>query len=350
NEITNEFQAFIGQGDFGYFDIEAPFTESIQHWYEKRHSVSIPKDWLLPGIGTITSIHFALGAVHKRGTKACIFTPVYGPFRDVILNNDIELVTEPLTLSNGQYRIDFESLAKTIVRENVGTIVLCNPHNPSGRVWTAAELEQLVVLCEAHDVLLVSDEVHSDIVIGEKCFTTVATFADRYDRILVSSSPNKTFNLAGLQASYLVVPNAAMRQQVTDTFTKHKIGTNRVGYAFLCACYTQGAAWVDALCVNIAENVDLVVELGATQGITVMQPEAGYLVWLHLDGVTDTDAFVQQLAQQTGVLVEGSGRFVGGEEGYIRLNVATSKALLTEALSRLGQFYNTYQTTLEDKQ
>ena len=342
SEITDKFIEFIQRGDFGYFDVMDEFKESVNRWYKTLLNRDIEKEWVLPGIGTIASINFTMKSLLNECDKALIFTPVYGPFKDVIVNNNLELVTQSLDLDNGKYLIDFDKLESNIISQNIKCILFCNPHNPSGRVWSKEELTKLVRICKKYDLLLISDEVHSDLVLYENKFTSLEMFFNEYDQIIVSSSPNKTFNLAGLNASYLLIPNADNYNKLEKVFSQNKLGINRVGYKFLIACYSLGESWIKELRNNIEENIELVTEIISNEDLYIMKPQSGYLVWIKLNKVEDTLGFVEALAKETGVLVEVGSRFVGSEDGYIRINLATSKEILKISMNKFVEFYNEY--------
>lgn len=339
-EVTDKFMEFIQRGDFGYFDILEDFNKSIIGWYKKFTNREIKSEWILPGIGTLASMSIVVKGMINKGDNALIFTPVYGPFRDIIINNDLNLITQSLEMRNNRYYINFEELENNILQNNLKCVLFCNPHNPSGRVWDYKELNQLVNLCKKYDVLLISDEVHSDLVLNDNVFVSMENFFSIYEKIVVSSSPNKTFNLAGLGASYLLISNRGIYEKVESTFSKNKLGVNRVGYKFLTACYENGENWVRELKVNIEENINLIKSILDIEDIEVMEPEAGYLVWVKLKKVEDTLKFVESLARETGVLVESGTRFIDSEQGYIRINAATSKTILEESMKLLTFFYS----------
>ncbi|WP_300385175.1 aminotransferase class I/II-fold pyridoxal phosphate-dependent enzyme, partial [Clostridium sp.] len=168
DEITNYFLEFIKAGDYGYFDILDDFNKSIINWYKKIQGCQIEDNWIIPGIGTITSINQAITALKDKDESILIFTPVYGPFRDVVVKNNCNLVKYPLTLKNNKYVINFEKLEESIVTNNATSILFCSPHNPSGRVWSKEELDSLINLCKTYKLKLFVDEVHSDLLVSEK--------------------------------------------------------------------------------------------------------------------------------------------------------------------------------------
>lgn len=341
-EITSKFTEYIQTGDFGYFDVLEKFNNSISRWYKRVNNIHIDKKWIIPGIGTLASMNIALKATIKKNSNVLIFTPVYGPFKDIVINNKFNLTTQKLYKKKNRYYIDFNLLEKNIVKNEIKCILMCNPHNPSGRVWSFEELNELVKICKKYDVTLISDEVHSDLVLDKGKFTSMAQFFNTYKNIIISSSPNKTFNLAGISSSYIITSDNSIYENIESEFKKNKLGINRVGYEFSTICYNYGQDWVEELTLNIKSNIKLVKELLDLDGINVMEPEAGYLLWIKLDKVINTLDFVEKLAQKTGVLVESGTRFVDGEDGYIRLNVATSKNILLKSMKELVNFYREF--------
>ncbi|WP_373600615.1 MalY/PatB family protein [Paraclostridium bifermentans] len=341
-EITSKFTEYIQTGDFGYFDVLEKFNNSISRWYKRVNNIHIDKKWIIPGIGTLASMNIALKATIKKNSNVLIFTPVYGPFKDIVINNKFNLTTQKLYKKKNRYYIDFDLLEKNIAKNEIKCILMCNPHNPSGRVWSFEELNELVKICKKYDVTLISDEVHSDLVLDKGKFTSMAQFFNTYKNIIISSSPNKTFNLAGISSSYIITSDNSIYENIESEFKKNKLGINRVGYEFSTICYNYGQDWVEELTLNIKSNIKLVKELLDLDGINVMEPEAGYLLWIKLDKVTNTLDFVEKLAQKTGVLVESGTRFVDGEDGYIRLNVATSKNILLKSMKELVNFYRAF--------
>ncbi|RDY25612.1 aminotransferase class I/II-fold pyridoxal phosphate-dependent enzyme [Romboutsia weinsteinii] len=338
-EINIKSMEFIQKGDFGYFDVLNKFSESIFNWYKNFNGIYINKNWIMPGIGTLASMNLVVKTMLNQNDNVLIFTPVYGPFKDIVINNEVNLITQALNLVNNRYYIDFDELERNILKNNIKSILMCNPHNPSGRVWSYDELSELVILCKKHNILLISDEVHSDLILNNNKFTSIIEFNKTYENIVVCSSPNKTFNLAGLNSSFLLMPNMEIYEKISNSFLNNKLGINRVGYEFLGICYDNGETWVRELVKNIESNINLVKGILDVEGIIIMNPESGYLLWIKLDKVDDDLNFVEKLARETGVLVETGTRFVASESGYIRINIATSKQILEEAMNKLVKFY-----------
>ena len=341
-EITNNFMGFIQKGDFGYFDVLEKFNESIVNWYKKINDIEIDKNIILPGIGTLASMNLVAKTLLNKNDSVLIFTPVYGPFRDIVKNNELNLIKQPLKNIKNRYYIDFDELESNIIKNDIKCVLMCNPHNPSGRVWDYDELNKLVYICKKYNVFLLSDEVHSDLILNDKKFISLINFGKDYENIIISSSPNKTFNLAGVCGSYLLIKNKILHDKIKNTFLKNKLEINRVGYEFLVACYENGHNWVDSLRENIKENLKIVELLLDNKGIEVMTPESGYLVWVRLNKVNDSLEFVEKLARESGVLLESGTRFVDSENGYIRINIATSKSIIEKSMRELNKFYDEF--------
>lgn len=337
-DITNKFVEFIKKGDFGYFDILDDFNSSIINWYKKIQNCNIEDSWIIPGIGTITSIKQAIEALKSENESILIFTPVYGPFRDVVIKSDCNLVKHPLKLENKKYVIDFKKLEESIIENKVTSILFCSPHNPSGRVWSKEELDSLVNLCKTYNLKLFVDEVHSDLLVGDKEHISMVNYFNEYKNIVISSAPNKTFNLAGLNASYLLTPNEEFKNKIQEELSDNKLTLNRVGYKFLTTCYANGEQWVHELRANIKENYNLVKEILVNSDVEIIEPEASYLLWVKFNKIEDIDKFVIELAQKTGVLLETGSRFIENYDGFVRINLATSKGILTEAMKEVVTF------------
>lgn len=337
-EIMNSFVDFIRKGDFGYFDILSDFNNSILKWYKKIQGISIEDSWIVPGIGTITSIKQAIAALKNENENILIFTPVYGPFRDVVIKNNCNLIKYSLSLNEKEYFIDFNKLENDIIKNNVTSILFCNPHNPSGRIWEKNELDNLINLCKKYNLKLFVDEVHSDLVINKKEFISIVNYFNHYKNIIISSAPNKTFNLAGLNASYLLTPNEEFKNLFQEKLSDNKLTLNRIGYKFLTICYENGEEWVYELRNNIKENYNLVKDILSNSDVKIIEPQASYLLWVKLNKVENIDKFVVELAQNTGVLLETGSRFIENYEGFVRINLATSKEILRESMRALVKF------------
>lgn len=339
--VLQAFHAFIETGDFGYFDVQDSFYDAIQSWYKDRLGIPIEKEWIVPANGTIASMHFAADLVSKC-KPIMMLTPVYGVFKDIATNFG-GMVTVPLLKADGAYRIDTERMEQEIVSQSVGTLLFCNPHNPSGRIWSYEELQEVVRICKKHGVTILSDEIHGELNLSEKTFVSLISFMDEYEDIIVASSPNKTFNLSGMTASYVIIRNPELRQAYQRELARFHITINRAGMTFIAAAYGYGRDWHTALIDYLKGNMALMEEQLTGLDLEWMRPDSSFLVWIKLNKVSDVDRFVLELAQQTGVLVETGSRFVANYGNYVRLNCATSRRFLGEALDKFRDFYQNYE-------
>ena len=343
DEIINPINELITKGDFGYFDVRDSFYDSVVQWYKKNYSCSIKKEWIVPSIGALSSMHLIVEKVFNKKDNLLIFTPVYGPFKDVVINNNMNLYKYKLKINKDRYYIDFKELSEFVERNNIKGIIFCNPHNPSGRCWSKDELDKLVSLCKQNNIKIISDEVHGDLVLGENKFNSLSDYLEENDNIIVISSPNKTFNIAGLNISTFLCSNLELKLALENEFNNRKLHVNRFGVELLTICYNNGFQWVQALRKNIRENMNLVINKINIEDIRIMEPESGYLLWIKLEKVKDVDKFIIELAEEKKVLLETGSRFINDYEGFVRINVATSKRILEEAIDRFVDFYKEYK-------
>ncbi|AQM59288.1 MalY/PatB family protein [Clostridium baratii] len=342
DEIIRPVLDNIMSGDFGYFDVKDSFYNSIKKWYKEQYKCDIKREWIVPSIGALTSMNLIVENIFDKNDKILIFTPVYGPFKDAIKNNNMTLVCHKLFIKDNRYYIDFEKLESQL--KDVRGIILCNPHNPSGRCWSKDELERLIGLCNKNNITIISDEVHGDLTLKDNKFISLAKYLDNQKNIIVISSPNKTFNIAGLNISTFLCSNKILREHLEDEFNKRKMHVNRLGCDFSTICYKNGYKWVKALKINLNENMNLVIDIIKNTNIEIIEPEAGYLLWVKLPYISNIDDFVIELANNKKVLLETGSRFIENYEGFLRINIATSKEILREAMLRLVDFYNSYNS------
>lgn len=342
DEIIRPVLDNIMSGDFGYFDVKGSFYNSIKKWYKEQYKCDIKREWIVPSIGALTSMNLIVENIFDKNDKILILTPVYGPFKDAIKNNNMTLVCHKLFIKDNRYYIDFEKLESQL--KDVRGIILCNPHNPSGRCWSKDELERLIGLCNKNNITIISDEVHGDLTLKDNKFISLAKYLDNQKNIIVISSPNKTFNIAGLNISIFLCSNKILREHLEDEFNKRKMHVNRLGCDFSTICYKNGYKWVEALKANLNENMNLAIDIIKNTNIEIIEPEAGYLLWVKLPYISNIDDFVIELANNKKVLLETGSRFIENYKGFLRINIATSKEILREAMLRLVDFYNSYNS------
>ena len=339
-QIKNKLHELVEEPDFGYFFTKEGFFESIIAWYKDVHSLDIHRDWIVPSVGTIASMHLACDMLIED-EDVLIMTPVYGPFLNCSkIGNPITL---PLLLKDNQYTIDFENLEKTFQEHNIKVLLFCNPHNPGGKVWDNDELSKLMLLCRQYNVVILSDEIHGDFILTDKKYTSLIEFADIYDQIIISASPNKTFNISGLSTSFILCANKELKERYEAYLSKLHLGCNRLGMDMIEYVYTYGKNWYLDVLNTIKGNVNTIVEAAKEVNCDVMIPEGGFLVWVHLPKITDISSFILDLAKDTHVLLETGARFVDNYDGWVRINAATSPKIVNAAMDLFKNYYKNYK-------
>jgi cysteine-S-conjugate beta-lyase len=325
-------------GIYGYTITDASISKTVSNWVEKRHGWRIKPSWLLYSPGVVTSLHMAIQTFTEPGEQVVIQTPVYAPFYSVVTAHDRKIVENPLLEENGTYQMDFEHL-ETCFREGAKTMILCNPHNPVGRVWMKEELKRLVNLCQTYDVLLLSDEIHADLIHEGYQHIPIASLSeDMSKRTITFLSPSKTFNLAGLQVSYSIVEQEDMRKQLQETFSKqgfHMLNTMAV--AAMEAAYTDGEEWLDGLLDILAVNRKLTEEALADTPLIQLAPlEGTYLMWLDCRQMKlEQKELMDFFAQKAKLGFNDGVQFGEAGTGFVRMNIACPPETMRDALDRL---------------
>ena len=338
-EVRQAVQAYADQLVYGYTYASDALIESVQEWEASQHGYRFDKDALVFIEGVVPAISTAIQAFTKEGEAVLINTPVYPPFARSVKLNNRRLITNSLVEKDGLFEIDFDQLEKQLVEENVKLYILCNPHNPGGRVWEKEVLEQIGHLCQKHGVLLVSDEIHQDLALfGHKhqSFNTIDPAFKDFSLIL--SSATKTFNIAGTKNSYAVIENPKLRV----AFQKRQLANNQheisgLGYLTTEAAYRYGKDWLGELKEVIEDHINYVVDvLGNETKIQVMKPQGTYLIWLDFSAYDLTDDRLKELLKNEAKVILNQGLDFG-EEGalHARLNVAMPKSVLEEVCQRI---------------
>ena len=339
-EIKQTVHDYADQLVYGYTYASEELINAVLAWERDEHGYTFDKEALVFIEGVVPAISTAIQAFTKEGDAVLINTPVYPPFARSVKLNNRRLITNSLIEQDGLFQIDFEQLEQDIVNNEVKIYVLCNPHNPGGRVWEREVLEKIGRLCQKYGVLLVSDEIHQDLTLfGHKhqSFNTVSP--DFKDFSLILASATKTFNIAGTKNSYAVIENPSLRQQ----FQKRQLANNQheiSGLGFLAteAAYRYGKPWLTELKAVLEENIDFVVNYFAKEAprLRVMKPQGTYLVWLDFSAYGLTDDQLFQLLREEAKVVLNRGSDFGQEgKGHARLNTAAPKAMIKEICRRI---------------
>ena len=345
-EIRQTVHDYAEQLVYGYTYASDGLIEAVQNWEEKQHGYRIDKDALVFIEGVVPAISTAIQAFTKEGEAVLINTPVYPPFARSIKLNNRRLITNSLVEKDGLFEIDFDQLEKDFVEEEVKLYVLCNPHNPGGRVWEKEVLEKIGKLCQQHGVLLVSDEIHQDLALfGNKhqSFNTVNEAFKEFSLIL--SSATKTFNIAGTKNSYAIIENPKLRV----AFQKRQLASNQheisgLGYLATEAAYRYGEDWLTELKELIEKHINYVVDVfGKETKIKVMKPQGTYLIWLDFSAYGLSEEDLQGLLKKEAKVILNRGLDFGKEGAlHARLNVAMPTSVLEEVCQRIIATFSNY--------
>lgn len=328
------------QGLLGYSPAPDSLYEAIQEWQKRRHDYAVSKEAILFNSGVVPSLSIAIQAYTKPGDAVLIHDPVYPPFAKVVEQNNRKLVRSPLLIEQGHFVMNLEELEKQIIAEDVRLFILCNPHNPGGRVWTKNELEAFGKLCAKYDVLVISDEIHQDLIFAPHVFTTFTNVHPTFkDFSITLTAATKTFNLAGIKNSMIFIENPDLRKQFVEAQERNfQNEINIFGYVGTEAAYQNGDTWLEKLLVYLKENIDTVSEFlkTALPEVKMMRPEGTYLIWLDFSAFGLTDAKLQsQLVHKGKVVLNPGITFGPNGTQHMRLNVACPKETLLEGLRRI---------------
>ena len=329
----------VEHGVYGYTMRTASYYQSIVGWLKKRYGWETKYEWITYAPGVMPSINLAIQAFTYPGDKIVVQPPVYPPFFKTVENNGRSLLMNPLKYQDGSYKMDFDNLRKKL-SPRVKMLILCNPHNPVGRVWTRNELTELSELCLENNIMIVSDEIHSDLILKGHKHTPMATISkDVADITLTCMSPSKTFNLAGLCISSVIVSNLKMFRQFNIATENAALETTNVfGIVASEAAYRYGEDWLEQLLAYVQGNVDFLLDYFKIRiaSIKPVTPEGTYLVWLDCRdlGMNPTNLRQFMIKKAKVGLNDGSTFGLGGE-GFQRINLACPRANLEEALKRI---------------
>ncbi len=341
--ITNALMRRVEHGVFGYTEVPDAYYTAIINWFEHRHNWKIQRDWILYTSGVVPALSVVVKAMTQPGEKVLIQTPVYNCFFSSIRNNGCECVENPLIYENGTYHIDFDDMEQKAADPDTRLFILCNPHNPAGRVWTPSEMERMNDICLRHGVMVVADEIHCELVMPGNHFTPFASVSNACQRNSITcNSPSKSFNTAGLQIANIISSDSDIRARINRAININEVcDVNPFGVEALMAAYNESEEWIDQLCNYLSANYQALrtffAENLAQLGVTTL--EGTYLVWVDIRPLgIDSDTFTHLLLEHGKVLVN-SGTMYGKEtgEGFIRINIACPRSQLIEALERIHQ-------------
>lgn len=336
--VTRALAARAAHPVYGYTLYPDSLFDALITWMKKRHGWEIQREWILMSPGVVPSLHAAALAFAQPGGGVIIQPPVYFPFASSVTNTGRRLVVNPLRLENGRYGIDFAHLEQCAA-QGARLLLLCSPHNPVSRVWSREELEEILRIARRHDLIVLSDEIHADLVYPDFHHIPLAALADNGDNIITAVAPSKTFNIPGLGLSALIVPNSEHRAAIVKTFDMlHVSAANPFSIAAFEAAYREGEEWLDRLLAYLQETRDCVSAYlrRYLPSIRLIQPEGTYLLWLDCRGLGMPDRQLQDFFVHEARVGMSPGMVFGeGGSGFMRLNIAAPRHIIVEALDRI---------------
>lgn len=333
-EIKEALLKRVEHGIFGYSYQSESFYDSIIQWYKTQHHLDLKSENIFFDTGVLKALYEMIQIFTNEGDGILIHTPVYPQFEKVITHTKRKVVTNKLRVIDHRFEIDFESLEEAM--KEVKLFILCSPHNPAGMVWNQDDLVRVITLCEKYDVVLVSDEIHSDLSMADQTFISALALSDK---AIILNSPSKTFNLAGLQINMTITKDAHQVQLIGEHLAKHKIkSSNTLSMVALEAAYTSGQAYRERVVTKIKDNYDLIKSLviESKKKIEVYDLEASYLVWLDFSAYfTSYEALYDFFIQECKVAVTFGKDFGEGCDLFVRLNIATQRSTCLEVMNRI---------------
>ena len=327
-------------GIFGYSEVQTPYFEILANWLKKHHNWDVQEKWLIKTPGVVFALAMAVKAYTEIGESVLIQTPVYSPFYEVIRDNGRKIVENELYLGDdNRYHIDFEDFEKKIISEKVRLFILCSPHNPVGRVWTAEELIKLGDICVKHGVIVVSDEIHADFVFKGR-HHVFASLKKEFENISITcTSPSKTFNLASMMMSNIFIPNHKLKGKFRKELDA--AGTSQLGIMGLVVCeaaYSKGEEWYRSMIEYVGKNIEFTKEYIAENmlDVSMIDIEGTYLVWLdfHKTGLS-AEELDRRMIHNAKLWLDSGKIFGKSGEDFQRINVACPRNILKEALDRI---------------
>lgn len=331
-------EAMAAHGIYGYFGDDRAYLDAIRWWMATRHGWEVDPSWIFTTHGLVNGTALCVDAFTQPGDGVVLMTPVYHAFARVIRAAGREVVECQLALKDGRYEMDFAAWdAQMTGRERM--LILCSPHNPGGRVWTDAELRATAEFCARHDLVLVSDEIHHDLILpGAQHHVMARAVPQALDRLVMMTAPTKTFNIAGAHTGNVIIPDPALRARFNARMNALGISPNSFGMHMATAAYSpEGAAWVDALTTYLDGNRQVFdAGVNAIPGVRSMPLEATYLAWVSFEGTgMSAEEFTRRVQRDARIAPNHGPSFGAGGEAFLRFNLATPRSLIHEAVRRL---------------
>lgn len=339
--VSDALQKMVDHGVFGYFGDDRDYKNAICSWMQRRHDWQIKPEWIFTTHGLVNGTAMCVQTFTKPGDGVILFTPVYHAFSRVIKANNRKLVESELHNIDGRYEMDFDAL-EAQMSGNERMVILCSPHNPGGRVWSVDELRQLADFCVRHDLVLVSDEIHHDLVFAGSKHTIMSKAAPEIiDRLVLMTATTKTFNIAGGHLGNVIIENSELREKFAASVLADAISGNSFGLFMAEAAYNGGEEWLNDLLEYLTENKRIFDEaINGIPGLKSMNLEATYLAWVDFSGTgMSTEEFTNRVQDVAKVAVNHGPTFGKGGENFLRFNLATQRDVVVDATERLREAF-----------
>ena len=344
--VIDALRRRVEHGIFGYTRVPDTYYEAVIDWFRRRHGWTINRDWIIYTSGVVPAISAVIKALTVPGDKVLVQTPVYNCFFSSIRNNGCEILSSPLLPEGDSYRMDFDDLERKASDPRTRLFLLCNPHNPAGRVWTREELQRAGEICLKHNVTIISDEIHCELVYPGHTYTPFASLSEEFQRHSVTCiSPSKSFNIAGLQIANIVAEDETMRRRIDKAININEVcDVNPFGVIATIAAYNEGEAWLTELLDYLKGNYDAMRAFCEAQlpDFPIARLEGTYLVWMDCRKLGIPSEELEEQLKEAGLWLNAGTMYGAEGEGFMRWNIACPRARLCEGLARFRKFVNAH--------
>jgi cystathionine beta-lyase len=343
--VQDAVQAMADHGVYGYFGDDSAYKAAICWWMQNRHGWTVQPEWIFTTHGLVNGTSMCLDAFTKEGDGVVLFTPVYHAFAKVIRASNRDLVECEMPIVDGTYTLDFDAWDAQM-QGHEKMLVLCSPHNPGGRVWTCAELEGVAEFAKRHDLLIVSDEIHHDLLMPGQVHTPMALIEGVADRLVMMTAATKTFNIAGAHVGNVIIPDEGLRATFGARMLALGMSPNSFGLHMVTAAYSPaGADWVDSLSEYLAENARVFdAGINAIPGLRSMPLQSTYLAWVDFSGTgMGREEFTARVEQGAKIAVNHGPTFGKGGDSFLRFNIAAPRSVIEDAVARMAEAFSDLQ-------
>ncbi|MEC0088920.1 MalY/PatB family protein [Paenibacillus macquariensis] len=342
--ILDALKTRVDHGIFGYSSPLEDYYAALSWWQKSRHDWEIKEEWVTITPGIVPALNFIIRALSNEGDQVIIQEPVYSPFRSTVENNNRVVANNPLLLVNGNYEMNYDQLERLASNPLTKLLILCSPHNPMGMVWSSEQLRRLGKICNANDVIVISDEIHNDLIMSGHKHMTYALLGEEFaNNAVICTAPSKTFNIAGLQTSNIIIPNPDIKEKIDLEIEKSSLTEqNLFGIVATTAAYSEkGAEWLDQLLTYLESNADFIDQFVKERmpNVKFIKPQATYLAWLDFKETAIYEDLDKKILEEAKVWLNNGAMFGLGGEGYMRINFACPRSILAEALERIAKLF-----------